>query len=128
MKQIVFLIAVLAVGVALAFALFPKDSSSTLNVNQVGADPLAYSGTITVAGVMAGIAPDNPQVFGMFDVKELQCKTPNCNKLYLPVRNLGTMPKPGDEVLVTGSFIPAGSSVVFEAKSIKVVRHHQIGG
>jgi hypothetical protein len=38
------------------------------------------------------------------------------------------MPKPGDEVLVTGSFVPAGGGVLFDAKSIKVLRNHQIGG
>lgn len=128
MKQLIFLVAALAVGITLAFFLFTKDSNASLSVNQVGADPFAFKGTITVAGVMAGIAPDNPQVFGMFDIKELQCTTPNCNKLYLPVRHKGEMPKPGDEVLVTGSFVPAGGGVMFDATSIKVVRHHQIGG
>jgi len=127
-KQKIYFIAVIAVGVALSFALFSKGEANVLSVNQVGADPFAYTGTITVAGVMAGISPENPAIFGMFDVKELQCKTANCNKVYLPVRHQGTMPIPGDEVRVTGSFVPAGSSVVFAAKSIKVIRHHQIGG
>jgi hypothetical protein len=127
-KQKLFIIAAIAIGVALSFAIFTKGDGKALSVSQVGADPFAYTGTITVAGVMAGISPENPAIFGMFDVKELQCKTENCNKIYLPVRHQGTMPVPGDEVLVTGSFVPAGGSVVFAAKNIKVVRHHKIGG
>lgn len=129
MKQKIFIVAALVIGIALGSLLFLKKQGDTaLHVSQVGADPFAYSGTITVTGVMAGTAPENPKIFGMFDVKELQCKTPNCNKLYLPVRNQGPMPKPGDELLVTGSFVSVDGGVLFDATGIKVVRHHKIGG
>ena len=128
MKAQIFIIAALVVGIALAVALFFKGDADALHVNQVGADPLAYKGTITVTGVMAGISPDDPSIFGMFDIKELQCKTPNCNKIYLPVRHQGPMPKIGDEIRVTGSFMTIGNGVAFAASKIKVVRNHQIGG
>lgn len=116
------------VVIAIAGFLWLNKTPDTLHVNQVGADPLAYSGSITVTGIMAGVAPENPAIFGMFDVKELQCNTPNCNKLYIPVRHLGTMPKPGDEIRVTGSFATVQGGLLLDAKSLKVLRNHKIGG
>jgi len=126
-KNIIIAIA-LAVGIALSYALFFRGDANALQVNQVAADPSAYSGTITVTGVMAGTSQQDPSVFGIFDLKELQCTTPNCNKLYLPVKYQGAMPKPGDEVQVSGSFVPASGSYLFSATNVKVVRNHKIGG
>ena len=128
MNKKVMIIAALVIGIALAGMIFLKQGTTALQVNQVGADPLAYKGSITVTGVMAGTAPDDPKIFGMFDIKELQCKTPNCNKLYLPIRYQGNMPKPGDELLVKGSFVSLNGGVLFDATEVKIVRNHRIGG
>lgn len=128
MKKNIFIAVALAVGIALAYALFFRGDVNTLQVNQVAAKPSAYSGTITVTGIMAGISPQDPSVFGIFDLKELKCKTPNCDKLYLPVKYQGAMPKPGDEVRVNGSFMQVSGSYFFSATKVKVVRNHRIGG
>jgi hypothetical protein len=128
MKKTVFIAVALVLGIALSYALFFKGNANALQVNQVASDPSAYSGTITVTGIMAGTSPQDPSVFGMFDIKELQCTTPNCNKIYLPVKYQGTMPKPGDEVLVSGSFMQVSGSYLFSATDVKVVRSHKIGG
>ena len=128
MNKKVVLIVAIVIGIALAGMIYVKQGNSALQVNQVGADPLAYKGEITVTGIMAGTAPDDPKIFGMFDIKELQCKTPNCNKLYLPIRYQGTMPTPGDELLVKGSFVSLSGGVLFDATQVKVVRNHRIGG
>lgn len=128
MKRNIIIAVALAVGIVLSYALFFRGDANALQVNQVGADPSAYSGTITVTGIMAGISQQDPSVFGMFDLKELQCTTPNCNKLYLPVRHQGAMPKPGDEVRVSGSFTKTGDGFLFTASNVKVVRNHRIGG
>lgn len=128
MNKKLYIAAAFVVVIAIAGFLWLNKAPDALHVNQVGADPLAYSGSITVTGIMAGVSPKNPAIFGMFDVKELQCTTPNCNKLYLPVRHQGPMPKPGDEVRVTGSFATIDGSMLFDAKSLKVVRNHKIGG
>ncbi|NTV50230.1 MAG: hypothetical protein HGB32_14425 [Geobacteraceae bacterium] len=77
---------------------------------------------------MGGTSPKDPSVFGMFDLKELQCTTPNCNKLYLPVKHQGVMPKLGDELRVTGSLIKMPGGFLFSAANVKVVRNHKIGG
>lgn len=128
MKKTIFITLALAVGIALSYALFFRGDANALQVNQVASDPTAYSGTITVSGIMAGTSPQDPSVFGIFDLKELQCKTPNCNKIYLPVKSQGTMPKPGDEVRISGSFVNTSNGYLFSASNIKVVRNHKIGG
>lgn len=128
MKKYALIAAAAIAGAVLTYLLFFKGSAQALQVNQVGADPSAYSGTITVTGVMAGTSPQDPTILGMFDLKELKCTTPNCNKFYLPVKYQGSMPKPGDEVRVSGSFLNTQGGYLFMASSIKVVRHHQIGG
>ena len=128
MKKIIFIAIALLIGIALSYALFFRGDANALQVNQVAADPSAYSGTITVAGIMAGTSQQDPSVFGIFDIKELQCKTPNCNKIYLPVRYQGAMPKPGDEVQVSGSFTQISGSYLFVASNVKVLRNHRIGG
>lgn len=128
MKKYILIAGALAVGIALSYALVTKGGGSTLQVNQVAADPTAYSGAITVTGVMAGTSPQDPSVFGIFDIKELQCKTPNCNKIYLPVKHQGTMPKPGDEVRISGSFVNTSDGYLFAASNVKVLRNHKIGG
>jgi hypothetical protein len=127
-KQKIFIVAALVVGIALAVVITSKGDGDILHVNQVGADPLAYSGTITVTGIMAGVSNSDPGIFGIYDIKELQCTTANCNKIYIPVRHQGTMPKIGDEVRITGSFLKDPKGVVFTAEKIKVLRNHQIGG
>ena len=128
MKQKIFIVAALLVGIALAVVITSQGDGDLLHVNQVGADPLAYSGTITVTGIMAGVSNSDPGIFGIYDIKELQCTTANCNKLYVPVRYQGAMPKVGDEVRVIGSFSKVAQGVVFTAEKIKVVRNHPIGG
>lgn len=128
MKQKIFIIAALLVGIALAVVITSQGDGDLLHVNQVGADPLAYSGTITVTGIMAGVSNSDPSIFGIYDIKELQCTTANCNKLYVPVRYQGAMPKVGDEVQVTGSFSKVAQGVVFTAEKLKVVRNHPVGG
>jgi len=128
MKKTLFIVVTLLVGIALSYALFFKGNASALQVNQVAADPSAYRGTITVTGIMAGTSPQDPSLFGMFDLKELQCNSPNCNKIYLPVKYQGALPKLGDEVQVSGSFTPISGNYIFSATNVKVVRNHKIGG
>jgi hypothetical protein len=102
--------------------------AQALNVNEVGSDPAAYSGTITVVGVTKGYSKADATVFGIMDLKEMQCNTPNCNMPMLPVKYQGALPTIGDEVQVTGSFVQVQGGYLFAASDIKVVRRHQVGG
>lgn len=127
MKKYFRAAAVCAAGITLLFALVGCESKA-LNVNDVGADPAAFKNTITLTGIVAGTSPQDPTIFGIMDVKELQCKTQNCNKLFIPITYKGTFPVRGDEVRLTGSFVNTGGGYLFSAESMKVVRNHQIGG
>lgn len=118
----------LALAVAAALPLTGCSQSSAFNVNDVASDPAAYNGTITITGIMGGTSRQDPSVFGIMDVKELQCTTPGCNKVFIPVRTKGTLPAMGDEVRVTGSFASEAGGTVFAAEKVKVVRNHKIGG
>jgi hypothetical protein len=128
MKKNIYIVVALLFGFALSYALFFRGNANALQVNQLASDPSAYSGTITVTGITAGTSPQDPTVFGIFDLKELQCTTPNCNKIYLPVKSQGPIPVRGDEVLVSGTFLKTTDGFLFSASNVKVVRNHKIGG
>lgn len=128
MKKYVLIGLVLAVGVAAGVIFSQPGQATALHVNQVAADPAAFSGTITVTGVTAGFSPQDPALFGMMDIKELQCTTPNCNKVLIPVRVAGPVPALGDEVRISGSFVNSPMGFVLTAETVKVVRNHKLGG
>jgi len=98
-----------------------------LNVNDVAPDPLAYTGVITVTGIMAVVSKENPNLFGIMDKSELQCTTPDCSKFYLPISYKGSTPAVGDEVVVSGRFTKEERGVVFVAETVKILRNHSIG-
>jgi len=127
MKKYNISAAIISVAITLMFLLSGCDSKA-FSVNEIASDPAAYKGTITITGIMAGVSPQDPAIFGIMDIRELQCKTQNCNKLFVPVSYQGTLPAPGDEVRLTGSFVNRGGGYLFAADLVKVVRNHKIGG
>lgn len=98
-----------------------------LNVNDVAPDPLAYTGVITITGIMAVVSKEDPNLFGIMDKSELQCTTPDCSKFYLPISYEGGTPAVGDEVVVSGRFTKEERGVVFIAETVKTLRNHNIG-
>ena len=128
MKKYTLIIMAFVAGIALTFVVINQLGAAALSVNDVGTDPAAYTGTITITGIMAGVSRLDPAVIGIMDKKELQCTTPNCNKLYIPVKVQGGLPRIGDEVRVTGSFVNMPGGYLFMADKVKVVRNHRIGG
>lgn len=128
MKKYIYIgLAVLA-GIAVSLFLLTRDGVKPLNVNDLGSDPAAYSGSIAITGITAGISQYDATIFGIMDKKELQCTSANCNKLILPVKFAGKVPVVGDEVTVTGSFVSTPGGYVFAADTVKVLKHHKIGG
>lgn len=101
--------------------------TKALNVNDVAPDPLAYTGVITVTGIMAVVSKEDPNLFGIMDKSELQCTTPDCSKFYLPISYEGSTPAVGDEVVVSGRFTQKERGVVFVAETVKILRNHNIG-
>lgn len=128
MKKYIIAAVALAIGAAVAFAIVGKGEANALNVNDVASDPAAFTGTVTVTGIMAAASKQDPAVFGIMDKKELKCTSPNCNRFILPVRHQGKTPAIGDEVRLTGSFTNDGRGYFFSAATVKVVRNHKIGG
>jgi hypothetical protein len=118
----------LALVIAVTVVFLQQDNVHALAVNEVASDPAAFTGTITVTGVTYGFSRQDPNIFGIMDVKELQCQSPNCNKLILPVKLQGKLPAGGDEVSLTGSFVNTGGGYLFAAEQIKVLRNHNLGG
>jgi hypothetical protein len=127
-KKSILILAALAVGIILAVAFARQSAPKSLSVSEVGADPTAYTGTIVITGLTGGLSQQDPTIFGIMDLKELQCKTANCNKLLIPVKFQGQLPVLGDEVTVTGSFVKAADGLLFAAQKISVIRNHKIGG
>ena len=128
MKKPAIIAVVAALVVAIVFVVVSMKDAKALNVGDVGNDPASYTGTITIAGIMGGISQQDPSIFGIMDVKELQCTTPGCNKVFIPVKYQGKLPVLGDEVRVTGSFVNLGQGMLFTAQNVKVIRNHKIGG
>ena len=128
MKKNVLWAVALIIGVAVAFGMARQGDAKALNVNEIGADPAAFTGTITVTGIMAGVSKYDKDVIGIMDIKELQCTTPNCNKIYIPVKVSGKLPVAGDEIRATGQFRNEASGYIFAAETLKVVKNHKIGG
>lgn len=130
-KYIIALVAIVITGVA--FAGFSSgmgkkvQTKSVLSVNDIQADPAAYTGTVTINGVVASISKQDPKLFGIIDTAEAKlCKILTCATFYLPVKYAGQTPKEGDEVNVTGSFGDKGRG--FNAVKVDVLGHLNLGG
>lgn len=128
MKKSAIAAITVAVIAIIGFIIVTVGDTKALNVNDVGSDPASFTGTITITGIMGGISRQDPSVFGIMDIKELQCTTQGCNKLFIPVRYQGKLPKIGDEVRVTGSFTRLPDGFLFSAQQLRIVRNHKMGG
>lgn len=106
-----------------------KSEQVALQVNDVVSDPGAFSGNLTVVGIVNAYAQNDQTVVGIMDKKELQCTTPNCEKQLLGVKIPGARPAIGDEITVSGSFIDAPwGGKMLKADSIEILANHKLGG
>jgi len=132
MKKYIFALAAIVIT-SVAFASFSSgtgkrvQTKGVLTVNDIQADPAAYTGTITINGVVASISKQDPKLFAIIDTAEAKlCKTVTCAMFYLQVKNMGKRPQEGDEINVTGSFGEKGR--VFNATKVDVLGHLNLGG
>lgn len=132
MKKYIFALAAIVIT-SVAFAGFSSgmgkkvQTKAVLTVNDIQADPAAYTGTITINGVVASSSKQNPQVFAIIDTAEAKlCKVLTCATFYLQVKNMGKRLQEGDEINVTGSFGDKGR--VFNATKVDVLGHVNLGG
>lgn len=106
-----------------------KEESIALQVNDVVSDPGAFSGDLTVIGIVNAYSKNDKTIVGIMDKKELQCTTPNCEKRLLGVKTTGAPLAIGDEISVSGSFEPAPwGGQLLKATNVEVVATHKLGG
>ena len=122
-KSILLVFSVLAV-----LAITGCNTESTFQVNDVVSDPGAFSGSLTIEGVVYAYAQDDEMILGVMDKKELQCTTPNCNKALLPVKVANPRPEIGDEVVISGSIVKKAWGYLMESSGVEVVAKHKLGG
>jgi hypothetical protein len=116
MKKYIFVIVAIAIGTVVTLALVEQGGAKVLNVKDVSSDPAAFTGIITVTGIVWEVSRQNPKIFGIMDItnkKELQCKS-TCKKVLIPVEYQGQLPVKGDEVKVTGGFITVGENYLHQ--------------
>jgi hypothetical protein len=132
MRKFMIIFGVLAVvgfvGVSFIQPMPGGNTANALQVNDVGADPAAYVGEITIVGIMAATSNNDADIFGIMDKQELQCTVADCNKVLIPVKYDGEMPVMGDEVKITGSFTTSSGGYLFTASDVHVIRNHTLGG
>ena len=119
-------IGITLLSAAIAFAVNACGGSSGLGVNEIRNNPALLQGTVTVKGVVGGFSQQDPRVFGVMDISELDCNNPNCGRFFLPVRADGPSPRIGDEVRVTGRLADEPSGKIFAATKVHVVRNHRM--
>lgn len=112
----------------LALAAGCKNEVPAFQVNDVASDPGAFDGSLTVVGIVNAYAQSDATLVGVMDKKELQCTTPNCKKVLLPVKLKGPRPAIGDEVRISGTFSLETWGYVFHADKMEVLANHKQGG
>ena len=99
----------------------PPLRAGMLQVQDLAADPKGYKGTISVRGVVAMIAPNEPNLVAVIDSREARvCADLTCAKFYLPTKVKEAGLKPWDEVNLSGSIATdANKKVVFMADAVE---------
>lgn len=119
-RKLLMLIAALSLAVLLGGC----SDTTTYQVNDLASDPGAFTKELTVVGIVNAYAPKDATLVGIMDMKELQCNTPGCNKVLLPVRYNGSRPAIGAQIKVSG--IIQGKTL--NAATLEIIAMHNLGG
>ena len=128
MKKFAFLMLLVIIAASFSASCSKKDEKPIriLSINDIQSDPLAFTGEITINGVVAAFSPYDQTVFGIKDTAELfACRNLECGAFMLPVKYTGngSMPELADEVNVTGSWKQVDDGFIFEVTKIDVKRN-----
>jgi hypothetical protein len=112
----------LLLTIIMFFAACGNDSDVViLSVNDVQSDPTAFTGEITINGVVSGFYEDNPNIIYIKDTAEqLFCKNLFCDAPHIPIIYTGTTPTIADEVNVIGEWGDYNGVLIFEAAKLEV--------
>ena len=105
-----------------------KNDPMVYQVNDVISDPSAYSGNLSLEGVVYAFAKENPSIVGVMDKKELQCTSTSCSKALIAVQITDAKLSVGDEVKVSGTLVKENWGYLMKANRVKVVANHKLGG
>ena len=125
MKKIVFLtvIITLVIGIFVGCMGNGMDEKITiLAVNDIKDDPMAFTGIITINGIVTEFSKENSALFGIEDKTGTKSCCPN---FVLYVNYDGDMPKLNDEVYITGSWLndkTQNGEPIFGVTEIEVVK------
>ncbi len=96
-------------------------------VSDIVSDPGAFSEPLTIEGVVYAYSKGDTSIVGVMDKKELQCKTPNCNKALLAVKAVGQQLAVGDEIKASGSITKESWGYLLKAEQVEVLTKHKLG-
>ena len=115
-KFAIITIFIISISVLLVGCSGEQEPVNILTVEQISDDPTAFTGTITINGVVANSLSET------FGIETPGAGRPCCPSFILPVEYNGTFPEIGDEVNVTGSW--GNESIdgipVFQATGVQI--------
>lgn len=94
--------------------------TGAIQVDDIAADPLGYTGPVTLRGVVASADDGGSYQFVLIDSREAKiCKSGGCAKFYLPVSTAAAARvAKWDELDVRGHLVRGESYPVFQASSV----------
>jgi hypothetical protein len=99
---------------------------NVLAIRDISSDPFAFTGVLTINGVVTDFLESDTAIFRLKDTQEiLLCLQLHCDSFRLPVKYIGSggLPKIADEVNITGRWSDTGDGVIFEATAFAVRRN-----
>jgi len=128
MKRIVFFVAFAFVIAGLNVGCANNVSSAigdiqALSISDIQADPFAFTGEITINGVVSAFSSEDETFFSVKDTSELMiCRNLFCYAYSLPVRYVGgsTLPELADLINFSGSFVQTNNGYFFEISHFEV--------
>ena len=114
MKRMIAFMIITVLAAAFLAGCSGGTDANVFSVHDVYDDPLAFTGEITIHGVVAWFAP-GPGRFELADPTARPC----CPANYILVEYDGALPEHGSEIHVTGSFVAEAGGPVFRATEVR---------
>jgi len=103
-----------------------NDTVNILNIRDIQSDPFAFTGELTINGIVTDFYESDTTIFRLKDTVEMMvCLQLDCDTFRLPVRYIGggELPQVADEINITGRWSNIDEVVIFDATNIEVKRN-----